>query len=67
MMIQSPKLKRVSLDETPEFPFWGLNIHVDFDLRDSNWKFKETVKNNITLQKYCYSQKCLTPFVKPGF
>ena len=26
MMIQSPKFKRVSLDETPEFPFWGLNI-----------------------------------------
>ena len=32
---QSPKLKRVSLGKTPEFPFWGLNICVDFDLRDS--------------------------------
>jgi len=32
---QSPKFKRVSLNETPEFPFWGLNICVDFDLRDS--------------------------------
>ena len=31
----SPKFKRVSLNETPEFPFWGLNICVDFDLRDS--------------------------------
>ena len=28
---QSPKFKRVSLNETPEFPFWGLNICVDFD------------------------------------
>jgi len=32
---QSPKFKRVLLNETPEFPFWGLNICVDFDLRDS--------------------------------
>ena len=32
---QSPKFKRVSLDKTTEFPFWGLNICVDFDLRDS--------------------------------
>ena len=30
----SPKFKRVSLNETPEFPFWGLIIYVDFDLRD---------------------------------
>ena len=29
---QSPKFKRVSLNETPEFPFWGLNICVDYDL-----------------------------------
>ena len=33
--IQSPKFKRVLLNETPEFPFWDLNICVDFDLRDS--------------------------------
>ena len=26
---------RVLLNETPEFPFWDLNICVDFDLRDS--------------------------------
>ena len=32
---QSPKFKRVSLNETPEFPFGGLKICVDFDLRDS--------------------------------
>ena len=32
---QSPKFKRVSLNETLEFPFWGLNICVDFDLRNS--------------------------------
>jgi len=31
----SPKFKRVSLNETLEFPFWGLKICVDFDLRDS--------------------------------
>ena len=31
---QSPKFKRVSLMETPEFPFWCLNICVDFDLGD---------------------------------
>ena len=30
----SPKFKRVSLNETSEFPFWGLIICVDFDLRD---------------------------------
>ena len=29
----SPKAKRVLLNETPEFHFWGLNICVDFDLR----------------------------------
>ena len=34
-LFQSPKFKRVSLNETPEFSFWGLNICVDFDLRDS--------------------------------
>ena len=33
MRLQSPKFKRVLLNETPEFPFWGLNICVDFDLR----------------------------------
>ena len=31
----SLKFKRVSLDKTPEFPFWGPNICLDFDLRDS--------------------------------
>ena len=33
--IPSTKFKRVSLNETPEFPFWCLKICVDFDLRDS--------------------------------
>ena len=37
--IQSPKFNRVSLNETPEFPFRGLNIQVNFNLRDSE---KET-------------------------
>ena len=31
----SPKFKRVSLNETPEFAFWDPNICVDFDLRYS--------------------------------
>ena len=36
---QSSKFKRVSLNETLEFPFWGLHICVDFDLRDSKkWR-----------------------------
>jgi len=34
-IIQSPKFKRVLLNETPKFPFLGLNICVDFDLRGS--------------------------------
>ena len=49
----SPKFKRVSLNETPEFPSWSLNICVDFDLRDS--KKMENInklKKNISLQKY---------------
>ena len=30
------------LNETPEFPFWGLNICVDFDLRDlKNGEYEE--------------------------
>ncbi len=41
---KSPKFKRVSLNKTPEFPSWGLNICVDFDLRElkKNWEYKET-------------------------
>ena len=31
---QSHKFKRVSLNETPEFPVGGLNICVDFHSRD---------------------------------
>ena len=31
----SPKFKRVLLNETPQFPFWGLNICVDLNFRDS--------------------------------
>ena len=36
------KLKRVSLNETSKFPFWGVYICVDFNLR--NQKTKENVK-----------------------
>ena len=42
MYTPEAKFKRVSLNETPEFPFWGLNICVDFDLRDS--KKMENIK-----------------------
>ena len=31
----SPKFKRVSLKANSQFHFWGLNICVDLDLRDS--------------------------------
>ena len=35
LLTAEPEIKkRVLLNETPEFPFWGLNICVDFDLRD---------------------------------
>ena len=37
--VQSPKFKRVSLNKTREFPFWGLNIYVDFDFEiRKKWK-----------------------------
>ena len=40
---QSPKFKRVSLKETPELYFCGLNSCEDFDLRDSeNREYEET-------------------------
>ena len=36
---QRAKLKRVALNETLEFPFWGLNICVDLDKSDSEkWR-----------------------------
>ena len=36
---QSLKYKRVSLNETLEFPFWCPNIYIDFDIRDSErWR-----------------------------
>ena len=50
--VQSPKVKRVSLNETPEFPFRGLNICVDFNLRDSKKGEYEKTKNNLSKQKY---------------
>ena len=40
---QSPKFKRVLLNETPEFPFWGHGNCVDFDLRNlKNEEYEET-------------------------
>ena len=38
----------LSLDKTPEFPFWGLNKCVDFDLRDSK-KIENINKLNKTI------------------
>ena len=43
--VQSLKFKRVSLNKTPGFPFWGLIICVDFDLRDSK-KMENMMKMN---------------------
>jgi len=47
------KFKRVSLNETLEIPFWGLNICVDFDLRDSKKmeNMKKLNKTNIDYHK----------------
>jgi len=48
---QSPKFKRVSLNETFEFPFWRPNICIDFDLRDSK-KIENMKKlNNMIFHK----------------
>ena len=64
---RSPKFKRVSLNETPEFPFWRLNFCVDFDLKDSK-KLENIKKLNIIKfpDKNLYPQNCLTPFSNPG-
>ena len=40
---QSPKFNRASLNKGHEFPYWGLNICIDFDLRDlKNGEYEET-------------------------
>ena len=45
---QSPKFKRVSLNETPGLYFCCLNICEDFDLRYSeNGEYEEMTLNNI--------------------
>ena len=48
----SPKFKRVSLNKILEFPFWGLNIYVDFDLRNS-----KKMENIIKLKKIIFHNK----------
>ena len=40
------------MDITPEFPFWGLNISVDFDLRDG-----EKIDNINRLNKIIFHNK----------
>ena len=59
-----PKFKRVSLNEIPEFSFFGVFTFCRFWFKrfDKNGKYKQTFKKNISLQKYWYSQNCLTPF-----
>ena len=37
---QSGNFKRVLLNETPKFPFWGLSICVDFNSRNQKTKNK---------------------------
>ena len=37
-VVLSQNLKRESFIETPEFPFWGLYICVDFNLRNQKTK-----------------------------
>ena len=40
---QSRKFNRASLNKGHEFPYWGLNICIDFDLRDlKNGEYEET-------------------------
>ena len=46
----SGKFMRVSLNKTPEFPFWGVNIYVDFNFR--NQKTKRENKENMSYQQY---------------
>ena len=39
---QSRKFNRASLNKGHEFPYWGLNICIDFDLRDlKNGEYEE--------------------------
>ena len=44
---------RVSLNETPQFPFWRLSICEDFDLRDSKKmeNIKKQYNTNIDIHK----------------
>ena len=58
---RSPKFKRVLLIETPEFPFWGLNIRVDFYLR--NYKKIESLKKPNKIK--CCNENI--KYIKPGF
>ena len=44
------KFKRVSLNETSEFPLWGIKICVDFFLRDfkKNGEYENSKLKNIS-------------------
>ena len=46
----SGKFMRVSLNKTPEFPFWGVNIYVYFNFR--NQKTKRENKENMSYRQY---------------
>ena len=62
-------LKEYYWTKLPSFLIGGLNICVDFDLRDLKEmeninKLNKTVFHNKNIDIY---KTCLTPFVKPGF
>ena len=60
--VLSPKFKRVLLNETPEFPFWGLYFCVDFDLRDSTkWRIWRTQIKKYFITKILVSTKLPNP------
>ena len=51
------KFKRVSCHIKSKFPFWGIYICVDFNLRNQKTKreYEETILNNSSKQKQWYS------------
>ena len=56
------------LNETSEFPFWGLIICVDFDSRDLIKMVRYKGLDKIIFQnKNIDIYKTTNPFVKPGF
>ena len=66
----NPSMYIITEPEIKKSIVWGLNICVDFDLRDSskNGEYEDLLnKKKYFIIKILYPQNCLTPFVKPGF